>query len=125
MLSPLQMFIGPLKHLLLLLFALGVRCSSTAHTGRMEHVAPAANRPSADPLPLHALKKLFVVGDFTGSGHQDTLFQHTFSKRYGREIEQAADPFQVDWDLVQNWFYVQEADVFLAFSRSGRDTHRQ
>lgn len=66
-------------------------------------------------LVLKKLTKLKVVGDFKGNGTKDTLFQSNFSEKFKKELVNAPDPFQNDWDKVQEWFYDQDADVLLKF----------
>jgi hypothetical protein len=73
-------------------------------------------------IKLQKLDKLFVAGDFNGDGKQDTIFQHNFSRLTKSEIEQAADPFQNDWDTVVKWFYDQDADLYLTINKSNQDT---
>lgn len=75
-----------------------------------------------DKVKLHKLEKLFVVGDFDGDRNQDTIFQHNFSRLTQSEIEQAADPFQNEWDTVVKWFYDQDADLYLTINKSGKDS---
>ena len=72
--------------------------------------------------PLHKLEKLWVVGDFDGDHKTDTLFEHNFSDLHHIEIDSAADPFQTEWDTVVNWFYKQEADVYLTLHHNAFDT---
>ena len=117
-----------MKMLLYTLLLLLFQCFSVADKGNMQNAKPAGDSMAviskmvADTIYWHKLDKLFVVGNFAGNREKDTLFQHNFSRRYGMEIDSSADPFQMDWDLVENWFNEQDADVFLAFSHSGRDT---
>lgn len=75
-----------------------------------------------DKIKLHKLEKLFVVGDFDGDRKQDTIFQHNFSKLTNTEIDNSADPFQNEWDIVVKWFYDQEADLYLTLNKSNQDT---
>lgn len=77
-----------------------------------------------DSVKLHQLKKLSVVGDFDGDKKQDTIFQHHFSRLTKTEIEQAADPFQNEWDTVVKWFYHQDADLYLTIYNRNKDTLR-
>lgn len=73
-------------------------------------------------LKLHKLQKLYVAGEFDGDGKQDTIFEHNFSKLTNAEIEFAADPFQNEWDTVVNWFYKQDADLYLTMNKTKKDT---
>ncbi len=75
-----------------------------------------------DDVKLHPLDKLFTVGDFDGDGKKDTLFQHNYSGLTKSEIEYAADPFQNEWDTVVEWFYRQEAHVYLTLNKNNTDT---
>lgn len=75
-----------------------------------------------EEIKLHKLKKLFTTGDFDGDGKQDTVFQHNYSALTKTEIEYSADPFQNEWDTVINWFYHQEAAVYLTMNKNNADT---
>lgn len=75
-----------------------------------------------DTLHFHKLHKLFVTGDFDGDGQQDTIVQGNFSRRTQVEIDSCPDPFQNDWDLVVNWFYNQEADVYITLHKHNSDS---
>ena len=75
-----------------------------------------------DSIKLHKLEKLFVVGDFNGDKKQDTIFQHNYSRLTGTEIVYSADPFQNEWDTVVQWFYEQDAEVYLAINKNNQDT---
>lgn len=72
-------------------------------------------------LKFHKLKKLSVIGDFDGDGKQDTLFEHNYSKLTKTEIENAADPFQIEWDSVVKWFYKQKPDLYLRINIKNLD----
>ena len=73
-------------------------------------------------IKLRKLEKHFVVGDFDGDRKSDTLFQHNYSRLTNSEIDSAADPFQQEWDSVINWFYNQNADLYLIMNNKNRDT---
>lgn len=75
-----------------------------------------------DKIKLHKLKKLFVIGDFNGDRKQDTIFQHNFSRLKRTEIDNSADPFQNEWDIVVKWFYDHDADLYLTINNNKRDT---
>ncbi len=85
-------------------------------------VDSTVTKTADDKVKLHKLEKLFVVGDFDGDRNQDTIFQHNFSRLTQSEIEQAADPFQNEWDTVVKWFYDQDADLYLTINKSGKDS---
>ncbi len=74
--------------------------------------------PSKPKIGLHHLEKLWVIGDFDGDGQSDTLFQHSVSHITKKEIDSAADPFQNDWDTVIDWFYQQQAEVYLSLKNN-------
>ena len=86
----------------------------------------SANSPEpkavSNTLKLHKLQKLFVVGNFSGNGSLDTIFQHNVSGLTGAEIVDSPDPFQIDYDSVAKWFYDQNADVYLAGDKNNQDT---
>jgi hypothetical protein len=92
--------------------------------GQTEKTVDNSNVTKTDSakIILHRLEKLFVCGDFDGSGKEDTIFQHNFSKLAKTEIEYSADPVQNEWDTVINWFYNQQADVYLTINKNGQDT---
>ncbi len=72
---------------------------------------------------LRKLRKLSISGDFDGDGKSETLYQHNYSRLTKSEIDSAADPYREDWDnTVTNWFYNQQADVYLALGTAGYDT---
>lgn len=73
-------------------------------------------------IKLHKLAKLFAVGDFDGDGKKDTIFQHNFSRLTRTEIDNSADPFQNEWDIVVKWFYDQDADLYLAINKNNHNT---
>ena len=73
---------------------------------------------------LCPVKKLFILGDFNGDKKMDTLFQHCVSDVRKYEINNAADPFQNDWDQVINWFYKKNASIYLTTNNSQQDTIR-
>lgn len=83
---------------------------------------PIVPKKVDNKIKLHKLKKLFVVGDFDGDGIKDTIFQYNFSQLTKTEIDNAADPFQNDWDAVVKWFYDQDADVNLTLNKNNSDT---
>ena len=105
-------------YILTLLFGLLSCNSRTEKTVDNSTVTKTAD----DKVKLHKLEKLFVVGDFDGDRNQDTIFQHNFSRLTKSEIEQAADPFQNEWDTVVKWFYDQDADLYLTINKSGNDS---
>ncbi|MCC9065191.1 hypothetical protein [Flavobacterium piscisymbiosum] len=76
----------------------------------------------AKSIKFNKLKKLFVVGGFDGNGKQDTIFQHNYSKKTNTEIEKSPDPFENDWEIVENWFYNQKADLYLTINKKNQDT---
>lgn len=80
------------------------------------------SKATDDKIKLHKLKKLFVVGEFEGNKKIDTIFQHNFSKLTRTEIENSADPYQNEWDIVMKWFYDQDADVYLTINNNKQDT---
>jgi hypothetical protein len=104
-------------YILTLLFGL-LSCNS----GTEKTVDTTVTKTADDKVKLHKLEKLFVVGDFDGDRNQDTIFQHNFSRLTQSEIEQAADPFQNEWDTVVKWFYEQDADLYLTINKSGKDS---
>ena len=77
---------------------------------------------STDEIKLRKLEKLFVVGDFNGSGVIDTVFQHNYSKLLKAEIDSSACPFQNDWETVICWFINQDANVYLVLNNNETDT---
>lgn len=79
---------------------------------------PTVHKATTDNIKLHPLNKLFTVGDFDGDGKQDTLLQHNYSALTKSEIEYAPDPFQNEWDTVVEWFYKQEALVYLTLKKT-------
>lgn len=83
---------------------------------------PIATETKGENIKLHPLKKLSVTGDFDGDGKPDTLLQHNYSLLAKAEIGYAADPFENDWDSVVNWFYDQDAEVYLARKNRVGDT---
>lgn len=91
--------------------------------GKLEKVPDnlAAPKAADHKVKLHKLKKLFVVGDFDGDGVKDTIFQHNYSLLTKAEIDNAADPFQNDWDIVEKWFYDQDPDVNLTINTNNRN----
>lgn len=76
-----------------------------------------ATKPSADTIMLHKLEKLFIVGNFDGDQKQDTIYEHNYSGLTKTEIENAADPFQNEWDTVVKWFYDQNADLYITVNK--------
>lgn len=108
------------KEFYLLTFILGLlSCNGTT-----EKVLDNASitSTSAGEVKFHTLEKLYVVGDFNGDKKQDTVFQHNYSKLTRQEIERSADPFQNPWDTVVEWFYHQQADVYLTMNKGNQDT---
>lgn len=80
------------------------------------------SKTADDKIKLHKLKKLYVVGDFDGDRKPDTIFQNNYSRLTKSEIEYSADPFQNEWDTVVNWFYDQDANVYLTINKDQHDT---
>ena len=80
------------------------------------------SKTSEDKIIFHKLKKLFVTGDFDGDGTLDTLQQHNFSGLTKTEIINSPDPFHNEWDSVVNWFYNQDANLFLTINKPSLDT---
>ncbi len=89
---------------------------------RIEIIQETNSKTIVDKIKLHKLKKLFVVGDFDGDGKQDTIFQHNYSRLTKTEIEYSADPFHMEWESVVEWFYDQDADLYLTINKSNHDT---
>ena len=75
-------------------------------------------------MKFHELRKLSVIGDFDGDGAVDSVFQGIRSGVTRLEIENSPDPFQNEWDSVAQWFYDQNADVYLVMNRNIQDTLR-
>lgn len=73
-------------------------------------------------IKLRKLDKLFTVGDFDGDGHKDTIFEHNFSRLSKTEIDSSADPSKYEFDIIWQWLYKQDADLYLAFNKDNQDT---
>ncbi len=67
-------------------------------------------------MQLDSLKKLFVIGDFTGNGIQDTIFQHAYSQRTQEEMMLAPSPTKHNWKDIVSWFSYQEVDIILTMN---------
>ena len=91
-----------------------IECNKKANEPKNSIKVVEKTSKSLQKISMHKLSKLIVSGNFDGSGKIDTLFQHTFSKKTNSEIIQVPNPKENDWNLVENWFYNQEAEVFLA-----------
>lgn len=74
------------------------------------------------PVELSPLRKLFMLGQFTEDSIPDTLLQHIFSRKQNSEIIYAPSPFLNEWDTVMNWFYEQDASIFLTLNNNQADT---
>lgn len=90
--------------------------TSTNNVAKIATISPQQK----EKIILQPLDKLFVIGDFDGDKKQDTLYQHNYSKLTKSEIKFAPDPYQNDWDQVINWFYKQEANVYLNMNNNLR-----
>lgn len=94
--------------------------------GKSDETVDHSTVPKAagDKIKLSKLEKLFVVGDFDGDQQMDTIFQHNYSRLTRTEIDSSADPFANDWDTVAQWFYDQDADLYLTLGTNSQDTLR-
>lgn len=119
-----------LKHIIFLILWIIVlsSCSSNESSkqlgsaNKMDSTSQSLNAAGANPIYLHALSKLYTVGDFDGDGKTDTLFQHNYSLLRHTEIDSAADPFKNEWDTVVNWFYRQDPQIYICFNKINTDT---
>ena len=73
-------------------------------------------------IVFHKLEKRSVIGDFDGDGKQDTIFEHNYSKEIKTEILESPDLYENDWEIVENWFYTQKADLYLIINKKNQDT---
>jgi len=97
-------------------------CWWTKFQNKLDSIDNSVLKTADDKIKLHKLKKLFVVGDFDGDEKKDTIFQHNYSKLSKTEIDNSADPFQNEWNTVVNWFYYQNADLYLTLNKNNQDT---
>ena len=71
-----------------------------------------------DSLHFHKPQKIFLVGDFDGSGRQDTVFQHIFSRKYNMELDSIPLPSESEYlDSFIEWCYDQEVELCLTFKK--------
>ena len=69
-----------------------------------------------DSLHFQKLQKKIVIGDFDGDNKQDTVVQHIFSRKYNTELDSIPIFPENDYfESVADWFYDQEADLYLIF----------
>lgn len=91
-----------------------------------ENKKKITNVPVSDTInkriAFHKLEKRSVIGDFDGNGKQDTIFEHNYSKESKTEILASPDPYENDWEIVENWFYTQKADLYLTINKKNKDT---
>ncbi len=104
----------------ILIMTLGfLSCNNPSEKKSINSTVPDS---TINKIKLHPLRKLFIAGDFDGNGKQDSIYQHNFSKLTKSEIEYSADPFQNEWDTVVQWFYNQDANVYLSLNKNPTDT---
>ena len=76
---------------------------------------------STNEIKLRKIEKLFIVGDFKGSGVIDTLFQHNYSKMKKEEID-SVPLYENDLDSLFSWFFNQDINVYLTLNDNETDT---
>jgi|ERR1043165_9058522 hypothetical protein len=97
------------------------RPALAAHQPRHQALS-VVRPPDHSNIALRTFDRLFVTGDFDGDGITDTLTEGNFSNLRHLEIDSGPDWSKNEFETINWWYFNQQADVYIAFKRPGKDT---